>query len=184
MIPLMNISLQGQINPYSQVDLVSLENIRLSYYASLEDDDVLDKLVNTIEAKYGMHSQKYPILIMAYYGGLLSIKSKNAFWPFTKLSYFNESMELMSKAVELSPENLEIRFIRFAILHHIPGFLGHSDEKKEDAEKIYSLINKRDYTYISSEIQKGIAEFLVSTERISKEKINNLLKIYPQLALK
>jgi hypothetical protein len=93
-------------------------------------------------------------------------------------------MELLSKAVEQSPENLEIRFIRFAILHHIPGFLGHSIEKQEDAEKIYSLIQKKDYTYINSEIQQGIAEFLVSTERISKDKINNLLKIYPQLALK
>ncbi|MCK9279794.1 MAG: hypothetical protein M0P71_04175 [Melioribacteraceae bacterium] len=183
-ITFMSVSLKAQINPYSQVDLGSLENIRINYYASLEDDEILDKLVNTLETKYGKVTQKYPILIMAYYGGLLSIKSKNAFWPFTKLSYFNESMELMTKAVALSPENLEIRFIRFAILHHIPGFLGHSEEKKEDAEKIYSLIQNQDYTYISSEIQKGIAEFLVSTERISKDKVNNLLKIYPQLALK
>lgn len=179
-----NTSINAQVNPYSQVDTNSLESIRLDYYASLEDDDVLDKLVNTIEIKYGKDAQKYPILIKAYYGGLLSIKSRNAFWPFTKLGYFNDSMELLSKAVEQSPENLEIRFIRFAILHHIPGFLGHSIEKQEDAEKIYSLIQKKDYTFINSEIQQGIAEFLVSTERISKDKINNLLKIYPQLALK
>jgi len=110
---------------------------------------------------------------LAYVAALESVKSKHAFWPFTKLKYFNNSMDIFEKVVERNPENLEIRFLRFTILHYVPSFLGRSKEREEDTAVIIKELLKRDYSSINPEIQKGIVEFLIMSERLnpSQEKL-------------
>ncbi|HOI30305.1 MAG TPA: hypothetical protein PLZ15_11175 [Melioribacteraceae bacterium] len=156
-----------------EIDLEILEYIRTNYYASVENEDLVEVIEKYIEKNFSADKGKYPNLILAYVAALQSVKSKHAFWPLTKLEYFNESMDLFSRVVSREPNSLEIRFLRFAILHHVPGILGHSAEKQEDANEIFKLLLKKDYSSIKEEIQIGIAEFLVRSERLdpSKEKI-------------
>lgn len=152
----------------SGIDLDILENIRTNYYASVEDEDKVEEVEKYISKHFSENRESYPNLILAYVAALESVKSKHAFWPFTKLSYFNKSMELFKQVVEKDPENLEIRFLRFTILHYVPSFLGHSEERQADAEVIISQILKKDYSSINSEIQQGIAEFMIESKRLTK----------------
>lgn len=157
-----------------EIDLDVLEFIRTNYYASVENEELVEVIEKYIERNFSADKEKYPNLILAYIAALQSVKSKHAFWPLTKLEYFNESMELFSRVVSREPNSLEIRFLRFAILHHVPGILGHSAEKQEDANEIYKLLLKKDYSSIKEEIQIGIAEFLVRSERLEPYKVKML----------
>lgn len=164
----------GKIKSGSQeIDLYQLEFIRTNYYASVENEYLIGVIERFIERHFSSDKEKYPNLILAYIAALESVKSKHAFWPHVKLEYFNKSMELFKKVISNEPNSLEIRFLRFAILHHVPGFLGHSAERQEDANYIVNLLLKKDYSSIKEEIQQGIAEFMYSSKRLSsyQEKI-------------
>lgn len=153
-----------------------LEYIRTNYYASVEEEEIVEKVEQYINRHFG---EDLPSLILAYKAALLSVKSKHAFWPGTKLEYFNESMDLFEKAVVSDPDNLEIRFLRFTILHHIPSFLGHSDERNKDMLVILKELAKKDYSMIKPDIQKGIAEFLLRTGRLNQAQEKKLYSYYP-----
>jgi hypothetical protein len=63
-------------------------------------------------------------------------------------------------------------------LHHLPDILGYGTEKVDDVETIYKLLLKQDYINLPFEIQKGIANFLIKSKRISKEQIISLNLIF------
>ncbi|MDQ7817766.1 MAG: hypothetical protein RDU14_12140 [Melioribacteraceae bacterium] len=149
-----------------EIDLDVLEFIRTNYYASVENEDLVEEIEKFIVRNFSSDKEKYPNLILAYIAALQSVKSKHAFWPFTKLEYFNQSMELFKNVISKEPNSLEIRFLRFAILHHVPGFLGHATERQEDANIIVRLLLLKDYSSISEDIQQGIAEFLIKSKRL------------------
>ncbi|MBI5807230.1 MAG: hypothetical protein HZA74_02405 [Ignavibacteriales bacterium] len=74
----------------------------------------------------------------------------------------------------MDPDNLEIRFMRFSILHYVPSFLGYNSEKENDAAVIVKLLMRKDYSILDSEIQKGIAEFMINSKRLDDNSILSL----------
>lgn len=167
----------GKVKSGSQeIDLYQLEFIRTNYYASVENEYLIGVIERFIERHFSSDKEKYPNLILAYIAALESVKSKHAFWPHVKLEYFNKSMELFNKVIGIEPNSLEIRFLRFAILHHVPGILGHSSERQEDANYIVNLLLKKDYSSIKEDIQQGIAEFMYSSKRLSPDQEKMLLQ--------
>jgi hypothetical protein len=167
-----------------KVDSISLDFIRHKFYEGVEDEDQVDKLETFLRKKFGTDFNKIDPIITAYYGAIEALRGKHAFFPFTKLSYVNSSQDILGKAVELDPENLEIRFVRFSILHHIPGILGYSSEREDDMKVIYRLLLKRDYSMVTPEIQKGIVEFMLDSERLTEDQNNELKKLAASFALK
>lgn len=175
-ILLVNFLGNGKTKENMPIDPELLETIRLNYYASVEDEDFVERTEALIEKNFSNDKNKYPNLILAYVAAFESVKSKHAFWPFTKLEYFNNSMELFKKVIDTDPQNLEIRFLRYAILEHVPSFLGYSKERNEDAQVIFLELLKNDYSSIKPDIQKGIAEFLLRNKRLSIEQQDKLAK--------
>jgi hypothetical protein len=151
-----------------------MEKLRLTYYKSVEDKDAMGDLEIMIFSDNFRDSSKQPPIILAYQGAFEALKAKHAFWPVTKLNYLNKSLEILGKAIEIEPNNLEIRFLRFSILHHVPGILGHGEETHEDAEVIYELVTNG-YTNLSLSLQRGFVEFLIDSDRLSEEQ-NHLLR--------
>jgi hypothetical protein len=156
-----------------EIDLEILEFIRISYYASVENEDLIEQIEKYIVKNFSAEREKYPNLILAYVAALESVKSKHAFWPLTKLKLLNKSMDIFKVVISREPSSLEIRFLRFAILHHVPGFLGYSAERDSDADEILVQLLLKDYSSIKEEIQIGIAQFLYTSERLvpAKQKI-------------
>lgn len=150
---------------FNEDELKILEELRIKYYKAVEDEDYLYELENFIKKNISK-KEKFILYEIAYTGGVEALKSKHAFWPIKKLNHLNESMKYLSKAIELEPENLEIRFMRFSILHYVPSFIGYSKERDDDAKMIFKLLMKKDYSLLNKDIQKGIIEFMISSERI------------------
>jgi hypothetical protein len=155
-----------------------LEYIRVSYYESVENENVVEKVERYISVNFP-DGKNCPAVITAYRAAIQSVKSKHAFWPVTKLEYFNESMELFEKAVKSDPNNLEIRFLRFTILHYVPSFLGHGSERNADMLVILKKLGEKDYSMIKAGIQKGITEFLIRSGRLTAKQEKYLYSLYP-----
>ncbi len=174
------------ISTAAQLDttISSLDFIRNKFYEAVENEDAVDTLELFLTNNYGRNYSDIDPIITAYFGAIEALKGKHAFFPFTKLSYVNSSQEILEKAVERSPNNLEIRFLRFSILHYIPAILGYSAERKKDAGIIYQLLLKQDYSQLGKDIQKNILSFMIESERLNDEQVHELRKLEASFALK
>ncbi len=152
------------VNP----DSASMNYLRTEFYAAVEDEDKVDLLEQYIISRYSDDYTSYSPVILAYYGGIQALKAKHAFNPISKLSHLISGLNRLEEAVEKSPDNLEIRFMRFSILDHVPGFLGYSNERDADRDKICGLLIQKDYSSPGYEIQKGMAEYMLESGRLSR----------------
>lgn len=67
-----------------------------------------------------------------YYGSLLTLKGRDAFLPWKKLSYVEEGCDEMDKAVKIAPENITVRLTRAINNIHLPGFFNRLTYCLED----------------------------------------------------
>ncbi len=151
-----------------------LDQIRTTYYKSVENESYVDSLFNYLNPLIANSGESVNPLLVAYLGAAESVKAKHAFWPFTKLSYLNESMDTLAKAVSMDENNLEIRFMRFSILHFVPGILGYSEERKSDLTKIIELLENESYSGLPMDIVEGIISFMVESERLNDVQLNSI----------
>lgn len=153
----------------SKLDPNLVNEMRLKFYAAIEDEAALEDLNSMMITKFSADTSVYPATILAYYGGIEALRAKHAFWPFTKLSYISSAMDILESAAKKDPDNLEIRFMRFSILHNIPGILGYGDDTYAEAQKVFELLMRKDFSFIDAELQQDFAQFIIESERLSPE---------------
>ena len=54
--------------------------------------------------------------------------------PFTKLSYFNKRKHVLETTIMSNPDNVELRFLRYAVQVKVPAILFYFDDMKDDKE--------------------------------------------------
>jgi hypothetical protein len=163
-------------------DSPTINYLRNEFYAAIEDESKTDSLEEFIISKYSGDYSDYSPIVLAYYGGVQALKAKHAFNPISKLSHLISGLNRLEEAVNKSPDNLEIRFMRFSILDHVPGILGYSEEREADRDKICALLLKKDYSSLNYEIQKGIAEYMISSERLNHKQKSDILELISSFA--
>lgn len=109
---------------------VSAQNnaFREFYFIELEKDKCLELFEITKEKK--------DPLMMAYHGASLAMLADFGFNPVKKMEQFNTGSELITKAIELDPKNVEIRLIRLSIQMEAPDFLGFNCCIDEDLNAV------------------------------------------------
>lgn len=163
---------------------VLMNEIRIVYYSAVEDENKIKDLDSIINNNFNCGRLDCSPIIIAYKAGVEALKSKHAFWPFTKLEKLNVSMDIFSEAVKLNPDNLEIRFMRFSILHYVPSFLGYANEMNDDLNKLVTLLEENNTGGLDQFIIKGIIEFILTSGRGNENQIsylNSLLNKYQNL---
>ncbi|MBN1300705.1 MAG: hypothetical protein JW995_05780 [Melioribacteraceae bacterium] len=160
------------------IDPGIIEKLRVTYYSGVENEDYIDSLKTIITKNFGENISRYPALILAYHAGIEALKSKHSFWPFTKMTYLNDSMDIFEKAITNEPENLEIRFMRYSILYFVPGILGYESEEQNDLEKVYQLLLNQNYSVVDFGLQKGMAEFILQSGSLNETELNKLYRIF------
>ncbi len=71
-------------------------------------------------------------LVVAYLGSCRVLESKEAVLPWKKGELAREGLKLLDRAVNMAPENLEVRFVRGVSSYPLPFFFGVGDQAKED----------------------------------------------------
>ena len=154
------------------------EELRLLFYSAVQNEDNMNSFKEKLYKVFGEYNSTIEPLGIAYWGIYRTLIAKHSLNPYTKLKELKKGLEIIEEAIKKDQNNLEIRFLRFSVLHHIPDFLGYNEEKNNDAQKILELLKKQDYSKLDFNFQKGIAEFMIKTKRINKQSIQDLTEIY------
>jgi len=163
----------------ADLDPSTKEYIRKTFYAGVESEAKAEELKEYIDKKFGKKLKSMDPFVVAYLGGAETLLAKHAINPFTKLDLLNSGLDKLAYALKKQPRSLEIRFMRFSILHFIPAILGHAKERDEDLAIVYDLLLKKDYSELDKKTQTGLVKFLLESERLDKNqtaKMRALLK--------
>jgi len=96
-----------------------------------EASDRAEELFESILKKKRDHAEA-----LVYYGSLLTLKGRDAFLPWKKLSYVEDGCDEMDKAVQLDPKNITLRITRAMNNINLPDFFKRQAYYLEDFEFI------------------------------------------------
>ncbi|MFC5269585.1 hypothetical protein [Adhaeribacter terreus] len=109
------------------VQETNIPALRQLFYEARDNDDkaeLLFKQIGNYEGREG--------ILVAYKAGAYALKAKHGANPLNKLKNIKKATRYFSEAVQLDPDNLEIRFMRYAVEDQTPGSLGYSEHVAED----------------------------------------------------
>jgi len=132
-----------------------LEELRKEYMKALSDADQAPE-VYELFLKVENPSAK----VLAYRGALEAILTRTTYNVFKKVNYLKKSKKSFEEAVKKDPNNLEIRFMRLAVEHEIPDFLGMSENIESDREFVIKNIDRFKAENFPKPICKQILSFM------------------------
>lgn len=144
-----------------------LSFVRHAFYNSIENSDSADLLMKYFSEGNGSSiPNRYPVM-KAFAGATETLLAKHSYNPYVKLKYLQKGLAKIAEALESEPDNIEIRFLRYTILYHLPSFLGYGDEQKADSGAIIRLLRNKQTDHISEKLVKGIYEFMLESSDLS-----------------
>lgn len=99
-----------------------------------ENDDATDRAEQLFNEILEINQEHTAAMI--YYGSLLTLKGRDAFFPWEKMSYVEDGCDLMDKAVKLEPENVALRIRRAMNNVNLPDMFEREQFYLEDFEFI------------------------------------------------
>ena len=120
------------------VNSININNVRANYEVAVSDKKICKLMLSEL------CKNESPVLI-AYYGAYQTIWANHVYNPIEKLKTFNKGKRNIDKAIKLSPNNVEIIFIRYSIQKNSPAFLSYKSNLKEDQK-----ILKQNFSNINS----------------------------------
>ena len=133
-----------------------IEEVKILFEASAHSKSSAERLLKLLSA-VGYSS---PPLMLCYKGVAEMMQAKYAFNPIVKFKRFKKGKKMIEEAVKKEPDNLEIRFLRFAIQTNLPAFLNYNDNIKED--KKYLLTNLQ--TTKDKKLKQDILKYLSTSK--------------------
>ncbi len=109
-------------------DVISLEEIRSSYKICNESKEKAEQFFELTNKA----SQNKGAIYKGYHGAALALKASYSWNPFNKLSYFNKGKKMIDEAIQLEPDNIELRMIRLSIQSNAPKIAGYYQNIEED----------------------------------------------------
>ncbi len=132
----------------------SLDRVRLQFYKATLDYQYAFPLIEQLN---GIED---PVAIMlAYKGATEAILAKPGWNPFKKLRHLKNSRSLLQQAITSDAGDVEIRFLRLSVEHHIPKYLGFSDHMEQDKTMIMDNLNRFRKKGLPQEITDYILRF-------------------------
>ncbi len=109
--------------------------------------------------------------LLAFKGALEAIMTRTTWNVFKKIQYLNKSQVSFNKAIDMEPNNVEVRFMRLSVEHEIPSYLGYSTHMKEDKEFIIKHISQFNPLKMDPQILKEILAFVRKSGHFSNTEI-------------
>ena len=155
----------------SSLHAQSISTIRKEYYEAINSSKATNHLYDKL-----VKIENADPLIMAYVGSAQALKARFSWNPYNKLSYLSDGLKTLEEAINKSPQNLEIRFLRFSLVHYLPGFLGYKETLEADKDVIVDLIRNKKFGLIDRSLLKNIIGFMKETRHCTKEELDILSK--------
>jgi len=111
---------------------------------------------------------------LAYQGALEAIMTKTTWNVFKKMSYLDRSESSFLKALEIAPDDIEIRFMRLAVQFEIPVYLGFSHAMQGDKEFILKNMKNIRSENIPTALMNQIVGFIYRCNMFTEEQIEKI----------
>jgi len=140
--------------------------IRASYKLALTNDKKISQLKKQTDA--------YPQsgLALAYNATAWALMARETNWIPDKLDYAAKANDFLNKSVQLDPNNVEIRFLRFSFQCNTPDMLGYKKHLKQDKDY---LIKNTPPNHPLKEIMKAYYQRCACITANEKKTLLNLL---------
>jgi hypothetical protein len=155
-------------------------SIRQAFWEAQNDSRKVQKLVSTLENAFRGKEKEFPPEIVAYYGALKALQAKYDGNPLQKLKYLSQSLSWLDEAVARGGQDLEVRFVRFASLHHLPVILGVGKRRGADSGTICRLLEQKDYSLVDKPTQKDMLVFMLNCRRLSLAQDASLQRLFKE----
>jgi hypothetical protein len=152
-----------------------VETLRKNFVIATQDEKKAKELYLYFSTKENISEP----LQMAYKGATIALIAKYSNNPYTKLKYVNSALDLIDEAINKSPENFEIRYLRFSIERNLPSIIFSTNNIEKDIEVVCSYLTlKQDW----DSFEAAIAKDLLSSKYLSKNQYNQLNKKFNSIS--
>ena len=139
-----------------------LKLLRKQLMMAINSSHTTDSLYTDLD-----HLNNKTPLIVAYMGALDALKAKHSWNPYSKIKSLSQASQLMQKAIDNDPHNIEIRFMRFSVQHNVPAWLGYSKNLDADRDEILQQLGLKNYGTADVELTHSIIRFSIDSKRCS-----------------
>ncbi|MEM7550251.1 MAG: hypothetical protein AAF363_11270 [Bacteroidota bacterium] len=115
-------------------------------------------------------------IIKAYLGATQALMVKHVWSPFGKWKYLRMSEKTLTEAVNNSPKNVEIRFIRFSVEKNIPHMFGFSEHLEGDKAYILDNIKRFDVSDLDEDYLDYIINFFEEQGELTQMELERIKK--------
>ncbi|MCF8303557.1 MAG: hypothetical protein K9I94_09820 [Bacteroidales bacterium] len=153
---------------------VNIDKVRAMYFSMDEEPCVSKRLATMLN---NIPNDGHGVFL-AYKGASSAASAACVKGGIEKLKHFVKGKKTLEKAVKQAPENLEIRFLRFATQVESPGFLGYQDNINEDKQFLINYLPEAIRINDNVEHLHKMLDFMVASGELSaneKQLLNKLL---------
>lgn len=143
-----------------------LEEIRKRFHQAVLSTDSIENY-----HKFIKKAEDTSPAVMAYRAAGEAMMAQTLWNPLAKLSQVHRYEKMILQAVEKDMDNLEIRFLRFAIEFYLPRILMMSNHLEEDRDFIIANLWRCKAMNIDPEFERYITYFMNETGMLLPEQI-------------
>lgn len=140
---------------------LNLSEVRLLYKeadSSKENTMILHKKLEPV-------SKNDNKVLVAYKGAVLAMTAKYEKGSKHRMEVFKNGISFVEYAIEVEPQDLEIRFVRLSLQQNSPKFLKYNKHLDEDKKFVLS-----NYNHIqSSELKNYIKDYILHSNNFTEE---------------
>jgi hypothetical protein len=155
---------------YTKTTTIEPQQLRQAYFQAIKNVEIAEKVLNQL-AILPFKSN----IQMAYEAAFEAFMAKKAWNPYQKLMHVDKAKRVFRKAIKLEENNLEFRFLRFSMNHHLPPFLQELSAIEEDQSQILRLYSESSFSDLDKGMLEKITHFLINTSRFEQEGVNMLM---------
>ena len=107
-------------------------------------------------------------VVQGYSAMAAFLKSRDSRNPLNKLRHFNRGKEMLQKAFENAPQNIELTYLRLTIQVGAPSFLNYNDNVQDDKTRLLAYLKKSGRGQAETNLRIQIVSFLEKAGICSK----------------
>lgn len=139
----------------------SLVSVRELYKKAAQDEVYCEEMLQVLNP----YTERNNPLLAGYKGCATMVMAKHTANPFTRMSYFSEGKTILEKSIAADRNNVELRFLRFAVQTKAPSFLNYKGAINDDKQLISGAFAKITDTHL----KQLIASFMQKSEVLTAQ---------------
>lgn len=115
--------------------------------------------------------------IEAYHAAFIALQAKHTPWPLEKWNAVNKALPILLQLSQQNPHNIEILFVKNAVMSRLPAFFQKTQEVLADTEKLIQLLEVQ-WESLEQNLRSVIVDFLLTSSLLKpsqKRRVQSLV---------